>query len=135
MSGRANPFDEFERLIDRFSEEVDGNLLSDTDIAVDVEDRRDAYAVRADLAGYDRDDIDVEVGDGYLSITAERRSDAETTTGEYVRRERTRETVSRRLDLPGPVAVDEASATYNNGVLTVTLPKAGGGGGHEIEIE
>ncbi|MFB6120927.1 MAG: Hsp20/alpha crystallin family protein [Halobacteriaceae archaeon] len=134
MSGR-NPFDEFERLLDRFGEEFDETLLTGGDVAVDVEDRAGAYVVRADLPGYDRADIDVEVGDGYLTVSAERSSEAETARGEFVRRERTQESVSRTLDLPGLVAAGEASATYDEGVLTVTLPKAEGGSGHEIEIE
>jgi len=135
MSGRSNPFDEFERLLDRLGEEVDDNLPTDSDVAVDVEDAPDAYVVRADLPGYDREGIAVEVGEARLSLSAERESEVEAATADYVRRERTRTSVSRSLDLPGPVAAEGASATYSDGVLTVRLPKAGEGGGHEIEIE
>jgi len=134
MSGR-NPFDEFERLLDRLGDEADGRLLTDSGVAVDIEDQGDAYVVRADLPGYERENIDVEIGEGRLSVSAERESEFEAETEEYVRRERSSSSVSRTIELPGPVAAEAASATYSNGVLTVTLPTAGEADGHEIEIE
>jgi HSP20 family protein len=138
MSRRSNPFDELERLIDRMSEQFEGNLgdLAGTDVPLDVEDREDAFVVTADLPGYDRDDVEVELSDDRLHLRATRETVAEE-TGEHrvVRRER-QTSVSRTVDLPGAVAEDEVSATYGGGVLTVTLPKAGeGGGGHRIDIE
>lgn len=78
------------------------------------EDADNAY-VRADLPGVTRDDINVEVVDGYLTIEATRKS-KEDDSAELFR-------FSRSISLPDGVRADGVSAAYENGVLTVTLPK------------
>jgi len=83
----------------------------------------DEFVVMADLPGYDREDIDVRATEGRLTITAEHDAASEDADRRYLRRERRHESVTRSVDLPGPV-VDDASATYRHGVLTITLPKA-----------
>jgi len=83
---------------------------------VDVsEDQANAY-VRAELPGVRREDINVELADGTLTITATRRQK----TGD---REETFP-LSRTLAVPETVQADKVGAAYENGVLTVTLPKA-----------
>jgi HSP20 family protein len=82
---------------------------------VDVlEDKENAY-VRAELPGIDRADLGVEVVDGYLNINATRK----TKNGE------SEETfaLNRSVVLPENVDAEKVSAAYENGVLTVTLPK------------
>ncbi|EMA61387.1 Hsp20/alpha crystallin family protein [Halorubrum lipolyticum] len=126
---RTNPFDEIEQFFGRTpfgGDRAWGRDLRTTDI--DVAEYDDEFVVMADLPGYDREDIDVRAAEGRLTITAER--DAEREDGEhddadrrYLRRERRHESITRSVDLPGPVADEDASATYRHGVLTVTLPK------------
>lgn len=158
MSGRSNPFDEmerfFERLSDRFDEmgqQFEGPLPSRGDApmslpglaggatAVDVVDEGDAFVVVADLPGFERDDVDLQLRDDRLRLEASREHDEETATetadGRYVRRERARQSVARTVRLPEPVAADGVSATLTNGVLRVTLPKAERDEGHRIEVE
>mgnify|MGYP000666245703 CR=1 FL=1 len=143
MSRRSNPFDELERLLERMGRQVEGNLGDlpvGREVAVDVEERDGEYVVRADLPGYERDDIDVELADGTLHVGAERsaetESESETETGRYVRRERSQSRVSRAVSLPGPVEESGVTATFHNGVLTVTLPReTAGDEGHQIDIE
>ncbi|MFB6107197.1 MAG: Hsp20/alpha crystallin family protein [Halobacteriaceae archaeon] len=144
---RRNPFDELERMFDRMSRQFESEFGDFGELpqfdrgrpAVDVEDADSEYVVTVDLPGYDRDDIAVELREGTLHVSAERAENRETEEtrdeGRYIRRERSRESVSRAVALPE--AVDEAgtSATYNHGVLTVTLPKATGGGGRTIDVE
>lgn len=90
----------------------------------------------ADLAGYETDDIDLTLSDGTLRLEAARTEDEEFEEGRYIRRERTDRSVSRRIRLPEPVEEDEVSASYTSGVLTVTLPKVGGGEeSRRIDIE
>ncbi len=80
------------------------------------EDKANAY-VRAELPGISRDDIQVELADGTLTITATRKTPA--TEGQPERSF----PVSRAVTLPDEVQADKIGAAYENGVLTVTLPK------------
>lgn len=80
------------------------------------EDKENTY-VRADLPGVNREDINVEVVDGYLTIAASRKTPA--TEGEAERSF----SFSRSVTIPDEVQADKVSAAYENGVLTVTLPK------------
>ncbi|MFB6188260.1 MAG: Hsp20/alpha crystallin family protein [Halapricum sp.] len=130
MTSRSNPFDDIERMFDRLSEQFSG--LDPVEfgaglagIAVDVREEDDAIVVIADLPGYDTDDIDVTLTDERtlrLSAERERESEAEE-AGVYTRRERVHQSIERTISLPDAVADEETSASYDNGVLTVTLPK------------
>src|SRR6056297_718095 len=125
---RGTPFDEVERLLERLDDARDGGL------AVDVEDAGDAFAVRADLPGYDKADIDVEVQDRTVRVDADHEDESE--DGDYVVRERTRQSASRSVTLPEAIEEDEAAATFADGVLTVTLPKArADGDATSVDIE
>jgi HSP20 family protein len=125
---RRNPFEEIEQMFERMNQQL-GQLNEmpvpgTQQLSVDLADREDAFEVTADLPGYDREDIDLSVADRTLRISAEHDDSTEAGDGDYLRRERRRRSVSRSLSLPEDVAEEEASATYTNGVLTVTLPKA-----------
>lgn len=136
MSSRDNPFGEIERLVEEMNE---GLRAFDTslggDVPADVLDAGEAYEVRVDLPGYDREGIDVRLSDRTLTVEAERSTDTGGSDERYVRRERTRESVSRTVHLPEAVEAGGTSATYEAGVLTVRLPKRGADGGESIPIE
>lgn len=90
---------------------------SATSFPVDLyEDKNNTY-VRAELPGVNREDINVEVVDGYLTLTGSRKTPA--TEGEAEKSF----SFSRSVTLPDDVQTDQVSAAYENGVLTVTLPK------------
>lgn len=125
-----NPFEEIERMFDRMShqfETLDEDLRSRR-IAVDLLDTGDAYLVRADLPGYERDEIDVELAGDSLTISADHTDDTEerdaTDEGTYIRRERSRRSVDRSIRLPGDVDEEATEARYGDGVLSIELPKA-----------
>lgn len=132
-----NPFEEIEQLFDRMSQELGEGTLAGVagSILVDVEDRTDAFVVTADVPGFSKDEIDVTLSDRTLRIAADRETEAEETEADFIRRERHRESASRTVRLPEAVDEEGISATYEHGVLTVTLPKIGGDGGHRIEVE
>ncbi|GAA0520967.1 HSP20 family protein [Halorubrum aquaticum] len=140
MNG-SNPFEEIEQFFGRspFGERwTGGRDLRTAD--VDVAEYDDEVVVMADLPGYDREDIDVRVDEGRLTIRAERDTERESGDGEtehrYLRRERRHESVTRAIDLPAGVEPEGATATYRNGVLTVTLPsRRDDEEGHRIDIE
>lgn len=139
---RRNPFDELEDVFDRLSRQVEEGMSRGTgfpvpgSVAVDVVDELDEYVVHADLPGYDTDDIELTLGDGTLTLEATRVEDDEHVESRYLRRERTERSVSRRIRLPEPVDEDAVAASYDRGVLTVTLPKeTGGEDSRRIDIE
>ncbi|WP_160134309.1 Hsp20/alpha crystallin family protein [Halococcus salsus] len=125
---RRNPFDEIERMFDRMNDQFgrfnEMPVPATQSVSVDLADAGDSFEVTADLPGYDREEIDLSVADRTLRITAERDESSEESDGDYLRRERHTRSVSRSLTLPERVEEGEASASYTNGVLTVTLPKA-----------
>ena len=84
---------------------------------VDLYEDNDNTYVRAALPGVNREDINVEFTDGYLTLSASRKSaDANDKSGESF-------SFSRAVSVPGEIQADKINATYENGVLTVTLPK------------
>lgn len=141
---RRNPFDEierfFERMSDQFEDVDDWRSIQPAwpgQLKVDVADYDDEYEVTADLPGYEKEDIDVELADDRLHISAEHEEEhEESEPGRYVRQERSKESTSRSVTLPEPVDEEAVSAQFQNGVLTVTLPKLSGGEeSHRIDIE
>ncbi|WP_136688974.1 Hsp20/alpha crystallin family protein [Halorhabdus amylolytica] len=135
MPSKPNPFDEIERMFDRMSRQFES--LDPTDFAgslggipLNIRDEGETFVVTADLPGYESEDIDVTLLDATtLRISAETESDVtseDETEGEegvFVRRERRQQSVSRSVALPDRVTEDDTEASYQNGVLTVTLPK------------
>lgn len=93
-------------------------------VPVDVLDDGDAFVVTADMPGYSTDDIDVRLNDGrQLEISGEFERSESKESAEFVRSERTRQAVSRSVTLPEPVDEEATQASYDNGVLSVRLPK------------
>ncbi len=129
--GRRNPFEELEELFERMSNQFEGGdwyRMGAQPVAVDLVDEGDRYELTADLPGYEREDINITLADGSIRIEAEREEEydeevEESPTSRYVRRERQQHSVSRSVRLPEPIDEEEANARYQNGVLTVTLPK------------
>ena len=91
--------------------------------ALDVHEDKDNFVVRTELPGLKRDDIDVSLQDGALIISGERKAETVQEGVEVHRRERYYGKFQRALSLPEPVAADKIKAEYQDGVLTVTLPK------------
>ena len=121
-----DPFDPFTRLDKVFFGDP---FFSNATTAVaafgtDVTDEGDAYKLTADLPGFKKDDIEINVEDGILTISAERseETEKEDKKGRYLRRERTYGSYKRSFDLTD-VDDDNISAKYEDGVLTLELPK------------
>ncbi len=137
---RRNPFEELEQLFDRMSRQLDPGELSSLvgeSLAIDLADTGDAFEVAADIPGYDREDIELTITGDQLQIDVHRSSEIdEEVDGHYIRRERHDRSASRTVRIPEPIDEESASATYNNGVLRVTLPKSEpGDDGRQIDIE
>ena len=94
------------------------------DIRVDVKENPNAYVVHAEIPGVAKEDIHVQVDGNRVSIQAEVKREAEQKDGEKVlRSERYYGAMSRSFQLASEVDDTQASAKYDAGVLTLTLPK------------
>jgi len=94
---------------------------------IEVSERDNAYEVRAELPGAKREDVAVDIDGGWVSISA--KTDAQTERKDGARvlySERSTESFARSFELPQPVDAAEANAKFENGVLTLTLPKKNG---------
>jgi HSP20 family protein len=104
---------------------------------LDVREEKDHYTVRADMPGADKGSIKVNVDGRVLSITGERSAVNETKENDkVVRTERSMAQFVRSIELPGPVKADAVDAKYDNGVLTVTLPKSdAAASGTQVQVQ
>lgn len=91
---------------------------------LDVFQDDDSVTVKLELAGMKKEDFDISLQDDILTISGERKSERENSEGESFRSERVFGAFRRTVTLPAPVKSDAVKATYEEGVLTVTLPKA-----------
>lgn len=91
--------------------------------AVDIHEADDALVVNADLPGMKESELDVRVENNTLTIRGERKFETEVKEENYLRVERSYGSFTRGFTLPNTVKTEGISATYENGVLTVKLPK------------
>lgn len=101
------------------------NLFLDTsDFSVDIKEKDDAYTLEADLPGLTKEDIELHYHDNILSINAHQESSKEEKDEEsnYIRRERSTRSYSRQFLLKN-IDEEAVDASFENGVLTVHLPK------------
>ncbi len=103
---------------------VNGIERSGWAIPLDVVEEGDDLLVRASLPGVSPEEIDVSIEDQILTIKAEAKVEEERKEGGYLMKERRSGSFHRSLRLPDTVDADKAKTLYENGVLTVTLPKA-----------
>jgi HSP20 family protein len=90
--------------------------------AVDVFQRGNELIIRADLPGVRVDDVAVEISDDAITISGERAQEQEEERGGVYRFERTYGAFSRVIPLPEGAIVDQAKASFKNGVLEITVP-------------
>lgn len=91
---------------------------------LEVTERNGNYEVRAELPGAKKEDITIDIDGGYVSISAKVNSQVERKSGERVLySERSHESYARSFELPQAVDSSAADAKFEDGVLTLTLPK------------
>ena len=114
-----NPFHDFDELERAFFSD---NALSE--FKTDIQEDGDNFVLEADLPGFKKEDIHVDVADDRLTVTAERHSNFEDKDkkNKYVRCERSYGTYARSFDISG-IDAKAIKAAYSDGVLRVTLPK------------
>jgi HSP20 family protein len=128
--------DEIDRLFESpLSELARGSqLLSGWTPALDLYEDKDNFVVKAELPGMKKEDIEVSMHEGSLSISGERKSEEKHKDADVYRTERFFGRFQRTVALPTPVAADKVKASYKDGVLTITLPKTEEAKPKQIEV-
>jgi len=137
-----SPFEQLSSLrneINRFFETPFENGTSDVlnlwAPALDLYEDKDSLVLRAELPGMKKEDIDISLHENTVTISGERRNEKKYDASETSRQERSFGRFTRSLALPKTVDATKVKATYVDGILTVTLPKAEEAKPRQIEIQ
>jgi HSP20 family protein len=103
--------------------------------SVDIAETKDDIVVKAEIPGVKSDDIDVTVEDGRLILSGEKRQEEVDEGENYYRAERSYGSFRRIFSLPSQADTDNVEASYNEGVLTVTIPKTEVAKGKKVDIK
>ena len=118
---RRNSFDLFDNFLgddDFFKKEH--NLMK-----TDIKEKKDKYVITMDLPGYEKDNIDLSINNGYLEVYAKITNEENDTDDEekYVRRERFYGECSRNFYVGEDVTEEDIEAEFKNGILKIEVPK------------
>jgi HSP20 family protein len=129
--------DEIDRLFEAPMAELatTTRLLSGWTPVLDVYEDKENVIVKAELPGMKREEIEVSLHEGCLSISGERKAEEKHKDSEQYRSERYVGRFQRTVSLPTPVAGDKVKAQYKDGVLTITLPKTEEAKPRQIDIK
>ncbi len=136
-----DPLREMEELLDRYSRSARKSLAKSDDRTfevgdwmplVDINETEDAFAVKAELPGVDKDDVSVDIDNGVLTIRGEKK--VETKDKKRHRIECAYGSFVRSFTLPQSVNMDKVEAEYKNGVLNLTIPKSEEAKPKQIEV-
>jgi HSP20 family protein len=127
-------FREFERMradMDRFwDSSLEGGLRTRTEEggewlpSLDVAETKNELVVKAEVPGMDAKDFNISLSDGMLTVKGEKKQEREEKEADYHLVERSYGAFTRSIQLPTDVQSDKISASYENGILKVTLPKS-----------
>jgi HSP20 family protein len=120
---RRTPTNVFGNIIEEWNRAIEENASGHA-LALDVHENDDSYTIVADLPGVDADDISIQLNADVLTLSAETRQEKSANNGNMLIQERRYGKTSRSLRFPVHVNSTGVEADYNNGVLTVTVPKS-----------
>jgi HSP20 family protein len=126
-----NFFDEDFDFMDLLPSSVNSGLMR-----TDIKETDKEYIIESEMPGFTKDQIDISINDGYITIKAKREDQLNEEREGYIRKERSYGEVKRSFKLQN-VKEDEIKAQYKNGLLKVTLPKIkeGKNSSKKIDIE
>ena len=134
---RGSLFDDFFRDLSPgfFVKPLHGDALPQS-IKVDVKESGEGYTVQAEIPGVSKEDIHVHIEGSTVTVSAEvKQEDKQTSDEKLLRSERYYGSVSRSFQLPADVDQAKAKAKYDNGVLTLTLPKKAAQSAQRLRID
>jgi heat shock protein Hsp20 len=131
---------DLQREVDSIFDQFFGRGSDDDTSAVwaprtDLSETDDAFRIRLDVPGMTKDDIAINLQNNTLTVSGERSSERQKDGEEYVRVERAFGTFHRTFTLPDAVDPDRVEATYDEGVLTINVPKTEKSTRRQIEIQ
>ena len=120
MIPRRNDFDLLSEMFrDPFFDERESRVMK-----TDIKEKKDKYVIDIDLPGYEKENIKIEVEDGYLTVHATIDSNKEEKEeGKFVRKERYMGSCSRSFYVGDDVKEEDIKATFRNGILKLEVPK------------
>lgn len=136
---RDRDFESFHNVLDDFFNDsfmpVRRNLQQDT-FKIDVKENEKEYAIEADMPGIAKDEINLELNEGRLTISVAREKNSDEENADYIHRERYYSSMQRSIYL-GDAAPDEGiAAKLENGILKISVPKKEKKvSSHKIEIQ
>lgn len=118
---KADPFE----ILDRVFDDEYFPAISARSPVVDVSEKDGRYVIEAELPGVSEKDLKVELKDGLLSLTTEKKEEKgdKDETGKWIRRERRESYFSRSFELPEDADGEKIEARFKDGLLTIDLPK------------
>ena len=125
MLARMDPFRDLRSIEDQFDRLMGRAYARDTWVpALDVRESEDRFEVTLDLPGLDPNDVNVTFEDGMLTVSGKRQFGSEDTGDTWHRIERGFGTFARSIRLPQTADPERIDASFDKGVLTVSVPKA-----------
>jgi HSP20 family protein len=131
---RFDPFRDLDRMTEQLLGVPSGSARAPRFMPMDLYRTGDHYVLHADLPGVDPGSVDVNVQNGTLTIKAER-TERGADDVQWIASERFTGTYLRQLSLGEGIDADKIAATYENGVLTVTLPVAERAKPRRVEVQ
>lgn len=138
----TSPFEDlfrFDKMLDTFFRggiQDDGTLFPSVwTPAVDIAEHENDYVVKVELPGVSKDDVKITMQENILTIHGEKRQEKETKDSNFHRVERSYGSFQRSFTLPTTVKSEKIEASYNDGILAVTLPKAEESKPKQIEVK
>lgn len=114
------------RYLDNMEKSFFGDMASDfPQFRTDIIDKGDKYVLEAELPGFTKEDINIDIQNDRLIVSAEHNENTEEKKENFVRKERRFGSFSRSFDISS-VKADEITAEYKNGILELNLPKKAG---------
>ncbi len=141
---RWEPYREMARLRNAMDRVFDDSLFGPArawredgtlNLPIDMYQTDDDVVVKATMPGVNPDEVDISIQGDTLNISGEHKEEQETKEENYLYRERRYGSFSRSVMIPTVVEADKAEATFENGVLTLTLPKAEPAKAKQIKIK
>jgi HSP20 family protein len=139
---RWDPFQEFVAMSNRLNRTINDPYTPCTEDSfgawappVDIFERQDHLVIRAEVPGVQKEDMDVRIENGVLTLHGERKQETDVKEENSHRLERVFGAFTRSFSLPTTVDAAKVTATYKDGVLEVTVPKAETAKPKSIEIK
>ncbi len=127
----ASLFDDMDKMIrNTFEKDWNFPVSSKTNWspAIDVKESDSSFMLTADIPGLTKKEVKINISNNVLSISGERKIEDEKESDNFHYRERLYGSFSRTFNLPETVKEEDISASFKNGILSITLPK------HEVEL-